>query len=265
MFDEWGNNVNEVRPGFPVQVIGWKDDNIPDAGDKVYSVDSEREAKQFVTINRHREREQMAVEDHQEAMSKSSCTRCIRDQLITNRAYSLERLEQHQKEHHEQLVARRAAGIRRKLRNKGPREKMIKDDPNAERTIHVILKCDVMGSLEVLQSVIDSYPSEKEEVKVDIITSGVGHVTEGDLELAKCFPNTFIYSFNLRNKEAIIKKAKEEDVVVKEFNVIYHLVDDLKKEINEKLPLLDKEDVVGEATVLQEFLINERNKKVFVN
>ena len=53
-------------------------------------------------------------------------------------------------------------------------------------------------------------------------------------------------------------------VPVREFNVIYHLIDDIKTEISDRLPPADVEDVSGRATVLQEFLINEGKRKVSV-
>lgn len=96
---------------------------------------------------------------------------------------------------------------------------------------------------------------------MNIIHFGVGPVTETDLELASAFPNTFIYGFNVKNDSKIISAGKKLSVPIKDYNVIYHLVDDLKKEISARLPELDSETIAGEATVQQEFLINEKNRK----
>ena len=242
MFDEWGTVLQKVGPGFPVQVIGWKDETIPDAGDKVHTVASERDAKQFVADNRAVEREKRAIEDQNIALDK---------------------LEEHQKVYHEEMIKRREAGIfRKRWKGQPPRKKELKHDPDADKKINVILKTDVNGSLEVLLDVFDSYPNESEHVQVNVIHFGVGAVTTNDIELATCFQNTFIYTFNLKTSKDVVAQAKEQKVQLKPFNVIYHLVDDLKKEIDVRLPLLDKEEVIGEAVILQEFIINEKNKKV---
>ncbi|KAI1285702.1 Translation initiation factor IF-2, mitochondrial [Halotydeus destructor] len=243
MFDEWGNVVQMVGPGLPVQVIGWKDDNIPDAGDKVLQVESEKSAKEYVQEGLNKMKDEKANQDYDEAFK---------------------RLDEHQKEHKQALMAKRALGIRYKMRSKKDREKMIKEDPDAAKKINIILKADVSGSLEVLLDVLQNYPNHEEDVQVNVVHFGVGALTEKDVELATCFPNTFIYGFNLKTPSAIASKAKEAQVPIKTHNVIYHLVDDLKKEISDRLPLQDVELVVGEAAVLQEFMINEKNKKVSV-
>ncbi len=63
----------------------------------------------------------------------------------------------------------------------------------------------------------------------------------------------------------MLKLATDSGVPVRGFNVIYHLVDDLKEEINSRLPLADEEEVTGKAEVLQEFMVSSSrsgNKKV---
>lgn len=60
----------------------------------------------------------------------------------------------------------------------------------------------------------------------------------------------------------IKQQATENSVPVKHYNVIYKLIDALKEDINERLPPKQVEDVVGEAKVLEQFLINEGKRKV---
>ena len=71
-----------------------------------------------------------------------------------------------------------------------------------------------------------------------------------------------IYSFNTAVPDVIKAKASALGIKIKEYNIIYKLIDDLKEEINARLPLQDVEEEVGRATVLQEFMINVKNKKV---
>ncbi|KAK8727613.1 hypothetical protein OTU49_009650, partial [Cherax quadricarinatus] len=71
-----------------------------------------------------------------------------------------------------------------------------------------------------------------------------------------------IYTFNTEIPADVQKMAKDEGVSIKKNNVIYHLVEDLKIEISQNLPPKDIEEILGEANVIEEFLITERKKKV---
>lgn len=242
MFDEWGNVVQKCSPGYPVQVIGWRDDTLPDAGDKVWQFDNERQIKEVLNAVKARDKQTKAEMDAKAANIK---------------------LEEHLKVYKPELAARRAAGIRyKRKRATAAREKLISNEGD-EYKLNVIVKSDVNGSLEVLLNIFDSYPNDKSVAKLNLLHYGIGSITENDVELAACFDNSIIYSFNIGplNNE-VIKLAKDLNVRLKRFNVIYHLVDDLKNEISEKLPLIDEEVVLGEAVVIQEFIVNERHKKI---
>jgi translation initiation factor IF-2 len=85
-------------------------------------------------------------------------------------------------------------------------------------------------------------------------------VTESDVALAQRF-NAIIYAFNTSLPPTLHKAVESAKVAVRPFNVIYHLIDDLKQEISLRLPPADVEDVIGRANVLQEFLINVGKKQ----
>lgn len=242
MFDEWGNVVDKCCPGFPVQVIGWREDNLPDAGDEVWQIDNEKKVKEIIGSAKAYERRRRAEIDGEVAQKK---------------------LEEHLKSYREELIALRASGIKyKRKKNKGPREKMMQEEDTTHQ-LNAIVKCDVTGSLEVMLDIFDSYPNDKSEAKLDLLHFGIGAITEKEVELAACFHPTVIYAFNVGVANTqVTKLAKELDVTIKRFNVIYHLVDDLKNEISERLPLLDEEVIYGEGLVLQEFLVNEKNKKI---
>ncbi|XP_054166451.1 translation initiation factor IF-2, mitochondrial-like [Oppia nitens] len=242
MYDEWGNVIEKCNPGFPVQVIGWREEDLPDAGDKVWQLPTEKDVKELVNLIKARDRRRRAEADAMAAQNK---------------------LEEHLKVYREELIALRSAGIRyKRKKNKGPREKMITNE-GEENKLNVIFKCDVTGSLEVLYDMFDSYPNDKSDAKVNLLHFGVGAITENEVELGACFDRTVIYSFNVNTMNpAVNKLAKELNVTIKKFNVIYHLVDDLKKEISDRLPLIDEEVVLGEALVQQEFVVNDKHRKI---
>ena len=67
--------------------------------------------------------------------------------------------------------------------------------------------------------------------------------------------NFEIYTFNSNISDAIRKQASMSGVAIKEFNIIYKLVDDLREELSQKMPPVDVDYQVGKGTVLDEFLI----------
>ena len=119
------------------------------------------------------------------------------------------------------------------------------------------------GSVEALLDVLDSYTST--QCKLDVIHYGVGPVTEGDVKLAEPF-GAVIYAFNVGTTGPNVKKLLSESsasgVRLREHNVIYRIFEDMRAEMEKLLPAVDAEDVVGEANVLQEFLVTEGKKKL---
>lgn len=125
--------------------------------------------------------------------------------------------------------------------------------------LHIILKSDVDGTLEAIVDVLSTYNSEK--CKLDIVSVGIGAVTETDVELAELF-QAVIYAFNVQLDPNLKIDKDNVNVSIKHHNVIYKLIDDIKEEINHKLPEVESEEILGEAKVLQEFEINVGRKKM---
>ncbi|KAK3884558.1 hypothetical protein Pcinc_011182 [Petrolisthes cinctipes] len=235
MFDDGGRPVQSAPPSMPVQIIGWRD--LPSAGDQVLEVESEQRAKEVVTWRQDQENQVKLVET--EAAIK-------------------EKLEEHLKVYKAQLQEKRRLGIRRKRRSKGPRQKQFSDESLGPR-VSIVLKGDVDGSVEAILNVLDTYHSP--ECHLDLLSYGVGAVTPSDVIMAESFKGS-IYTFNTTVPKDVYHLAKVKDVPIREHNVIYHLVDRLKQEISDNLPVREVEEVIGEANVIEEFLITEGKKKI---
>ncbi|XP_067629595.1 translation initiation factor IF-2, mitochondrial [Eurosta solidaginis] len=229
LFDHNGKPMTEAAPGTPVEILGWRE--LPLAGDIVLEVESEKNAHQVLRWREHEAKFQKAEEAIDEIRQKE---------------------EEHFAKYRAERDARRLAG-RFRMRY-GPRAKET-TEPDATPRVSVIVKGDVHGSVEALLDVFDSYTSH-DRCRLDVVHYGVGHVTEGDIELAKTF-NAIIYAFSVPKPMNAPK-----DVPIRCYDVIYRLIDDLKNEINSKLPRVEVEEVVGEANVLQQFFINEGRKEV---
>ncbi|KAK4883762.1 hypothetical protein RN001_000033 [Aquatica leii] len=232
--DEQGNALEEVTPGFPAEIEGWKD--LPSAGELVLQVDSEKQARAVIRIREEK--------------------KDLEKQQIDKVAIGAKE-EMHQKAYKERLQLKRRLG-RFKLKNDGPRKPEIVDD-NTLPVLHLVLKTDVDGTLEAILQTLSTY--NYRECGLDIVNYGVGAVTENDFELAQAFKGV-IYAFNVACPNNLQKRAESEGLPIKHHNVIYKLIDTIKQDINELLPPREVEEILGEATVLQQFFINEGRKSI---
>ena len=121
------------------------------------------------------------------------------------------------------------------------------------KSLPVILKADVSGSLEALKSSLEELRND--EVKVNIISSGVGGITESDIALASASEDCVIFGFNIRPTGAIKEKAKREGIRISTYNVIYDLIDDVKAILGGMLSPITREEQLGQAEVREVFSV----------
>lgn len=130
------------------------------------------------------------------------------------------------------------------------------DDPFAmlageeTKSLNVVLKADVRGSLEALQSSLQDLGNE--EVDVNIIAGGVGAITETDISLALT-SQAVVFGFNVRADAAARKLVEEENIDLRYYSVIYNLIDDVKAALSGMLAPELREEIVGVADVRDVF------------
>ena len=117
------------------------------------------------------------------------------------------------------------------------------------KSLPVIVKADVGGSLEAIKASLEKLRNE--EIKVNIIHSGVGGITQSDVELARASENSVILGFNIRPTGEVKEKAKESGVEIKTYNVIYNLLDDVKAILSGLMSPVIHEEQLGQAQVRQ--------------
>ena len=118
------------------------------------------------------------------------------------------------------------------------------------QTLNIVIKADVRGSLEALQSSLSDLGNE--EVKVNVVAGGVGGITETDISLA-ITSNAVIFGFNTRADAKARGLAENEGVEVRYYNVIYDLIDDVKAALSGMLSPELREEIVGIAEVRDVF------------
>jgi translation initiation factor IF-2 len=105
---------------------------------------------------------------------------------------------------------------------------------NKKKTLAVILKCDVLGSLEALLGMFEKI--RHEDVKIEVIQKGLGNVNEGDVTRAENSQPSVVYAFNVVVTPQAALLARDKGVDIKEFKIIYELFDDLVKRLNVLVP-----------------------------
>ncbi len=123
------------------------------------------------------------------------------------------------------------------------------------KSLPVIIKADVQGSLEAIKGSLEKLRNE--EVKVNIIHEGVGGVTESDLTLADASEPSVVLGFNVRPTGAVKKKAKELGIEIRTYTVIYDLLDDVKALLGGLMSPVISEEVTGQADVRETFVVGK--------
>ena len=245
IFDEYSQIVDNIRPGFSVQLIGWKmtEHYSPQAGDKLIQIKDEKSASKIVDLAINLKRHEKAKKDTEEYVRNTAEFRLQYQEFLRNKR----------------------AEKKRWMRMRTEKKKFLKVDLEEEKKkVNVVVKTDVYGTLETILELFSDYP-EEQGIRINVLNYGVGAVNESDIEMADMFHNVTVYAFNTTFvNQSVEEQIKQKNIKVKKFNVIYHLIDDLKREIETRMMETEEHNVVGEATVLKTFLINEKSKKIAV-
>ena len=118
------------------------------------------------------------------------------------------------------------------------------------KEINVLVKTDVHGSSEAIKATLEKL--ELDDVRVNVVRSSVGGITESDIVLAKA-SNAIIVGFNVRPSKKIQDYAKHNGVEIRLYNIIYKIVEDMEQAMKGMLEPVFEEKVIGSAEVRQLF------------
>ena len=145
------------------------------------------------------------------------------------------------KSRHERMSRQQAAKL----------ENMFSDMGSAQVSkLNLIVKTDVRGSLEAINSSLHDFATD--EVAVDIVASGVGGITESDINLALT-TGAIILGFNVRAGGSAKALAEKESVEIRYYSIIYNLLDEVKSALSGMLAPETREEIVGIAEVRDVF------------
>lgn len=244
--DERGEVVESATPGMPVEVDGWREQ--PSAGDQVLqALDGEHKAGQVVEYRIERsEREKLET-----------------DMQAINEARRMEQLKKADKQKSSRFAA--YADMYDSITNgeEAPNDTTKpadaeKEEPQGQITVPFVIKADVSGSAEAVAAYIPSLTTPL--IAPQIILSAVGPVKPSDIDRASAAKGHII-AFNLPPDESTKGVALKEGVKILENNIIYRVLDDVKEVLEEKLPPVLTQRVIGEAEVSATFDISVGGRK----
>jgi translation initiation factor IF-2 len=150
-------------------------------------------------------------------------------------------LHRQEKLREEKLSRQQAAKLENMFANMGAEEK---------KTLNVVLKADVRGSLEAIVAALSDIGND--EVQVNVVSSGVGGIAETDINLALT-TGSVVFGFNVRADAGAKKVVEDENVDMRYYSVIYNLLDDVRDALTGMLSPELREEIVGIAEVREVF------------
>jgi translation initiation factor IF-2 len=194
--DDNGKVLKQAGPSTPIEVLGLS--GVPNAGDEVLVVESERKAREVADFRKARDREA---------------------ELQKQQASKMENFLQ----------------------------KMEEGDVS---TVNVLLKSDVRGSAQALVEALEALSTD--EVRVKVVSSGVGGINNTDINLAST-SGALVLGFNVRADAVARRTADNEGVRIEYYSIIYNLIDDVKAIMSGLLSPALSENIIGIAKVKDVF------------
>ena len=133
-------------------------------------------------------------------------------------------------------------------------ELFAKRDDNKKLILPIILRADVQGSVEAISDMVKDINTDK--VGVEILSSGVGQITEGDIRLATA-SGAVIIAFNVRADSVVRDMARGNGVDIRYHSVVYRITDEIKEILSGKLAPEKRETFIGYADVIALFTVGK--------
>jgi translation initiation factor IF-2 len=168
--------------------------------------------------------------------------------VVENEARAREITDYRARQKREKMVAR-ATGMR------GSLEQMMAQAKTAGRKeFPLVIKADVQGSVEAIIGALEKLATE--EVTARVLHSGVGGISESDVTLAEA-SGVPIIAFNVRANKEAREAAERAGIEIRYYNIIYDLVDDVKKAMSGLLAPTLRETMLGNAQILEVFKVSK--------
>lgn len=161
------------------------------------------------------------------------------------------------RENNQALFKKKIKEIEEKRKSQGNRQETV--EMEGKEIINIILKADTLGTLEAINNVLQGL--NKENIRIQIVKQGVGEITESDIILANTL-SAWIIGFNVKASTPFISLARERNIKMTFYKVIYDLIEDVEKEIKARLSKQLVEKEVGEIEVKACFSLSRTSQVI---
>ncbi|KAI7877743.1 translation initiation factor IF-2 [Lichtheimia hyalospora FSU 10163] len=234
MTDHQGKSVKEAPPGTPVKGMA---KTVVDNRKARHQREQQLRDLQVINEKRRQQRELLEQERMVEKEYKKEMY-MFQQGLIDSPPESL---------------GKRLSAIQASLQDEQKIEK--KDDMLEYRAV---VKGDVSGTVEAVVDCLNGL--QNKQIRVKVVESGVGNITEGDVQLAAACEG-HVLGFNVKADKKIQSEASKRGVGVRSYSVIYKLLEEVKDQLSDMLPPILSTQVVGEASILQIFDISIKGRE----
>ncbi|CAT05242.1 Translation initiation factor IF-2 [Mesomycoplasma conjunctivae] len=157
---------------------------------------------------------------------------------------------------HEEKFAKQLAEEKKAIekQNNVKQKTLAQVDNQKDKQINIIIKTDVQGIAEALETTIEKLSSKF--VQVNVLHSGVGAINKADILLAQT-SNSIIYVFNLPTNNQIKTQAKQAGVEIREHTIIYKIIDEIKQKVKGLRTIKYEEVEIGVAKVIKKFTFSK--------
>ncbi|NXC14991.1 IF2M factor, partial [Corythaeola cristata] len=235
MFDENGKAVDTASPGIPVEIMGWKE--VPSAGEEILEVESEQRAHEVVAWRTYVEQQERMKRDVEVIEAKQ-------------KEHRMEYKEKQQKLAHLTWRQRKAVLYKanKHLMFSRPKEKTEMD----KNVLSVIVKGAVLFCFLLHWFCASEVLSLKHSSKLSLVI----------ISCRLFYLSGVVFGFSVKANESIKQLAAKKGIKIKLHNIIYKLIEDLKDELNSRLPPSVVENTIGEASVLDIFSVTVGKNKI---
>jgi translation initiation factor IF-2 len=126
----------------------------------------------------------------------------------------------------------------------------VEGEESEKQTRKVVIRADVLGSLEAILGMFDTV--QHPEVGIEVVGKGLGHITESDILNAEAM-GAVVIGFNARPTATAEELARDKEVEIREYSIIYKLFEDLLVDLQKMLPSETLINEIGKAEVLANF------------
>lgn len=121
-----------------------------------------------------------------------------------------------------------------------------------KKTLNILLKASTYGEIEALKNAIQKF--ENPDIDIKIVHAGIGAISTSDIMLASA-SDAVVLGFRVKADSKAIKMAEAEGIQIRRYNIIFDLIDDLKKALEGMLGPEEKEEIIGYGVIKDEFKI----------